>query len=202
MKLYLIPFNAEAKVLTAILPNCRKVSNSLFKNRWEYKGGEVISWNEMGTKAIEEVIMKIDNFDKYSSVILFGSAGSLAPDLKLGEVFSCISIKNTENKCWQMPVLGGIKPNSLLTTKELIFDNNLRMKYHQEFSCNLVDMEASIFAKYSSEGFFKNAETYIIRFISDNYDTLPPLDETKNTYTKNFLSIAQAEIAKYRELLI
>ena len=51
------------------------------------------------------------------------------------------------------------------------------MKYHKEFNCNLVDMEASIFAKLSSEGFFKQAETYIIRFISDNYDTLPPFDE-------------------------
>ena len=202
MKLYLVPFNAEAKVLISILPNCKKVPNSLFQNRWEYKGGEVICWNEVGTKAMKDIIMKIGNFEKYSSVILFGSAGSLAPDLKLGDVFSCTTIKDTENNCWQMPTITGFKSNSLLTTNELIFDNNLRMKYHKEFDSNLVDMEASIFAKLSSEGFFKKSETYIIRFISDNYETLPPFDETKNTYTKNFLSIAQAEIAKYRKLLI
>ena len=202
MKLYLIPFNAEAKVLTAILPDCRKVSNNLFKNRWEYKGGEVICWNEMGLPPIREVINKIGNFEKYSSVVLFGSAGSLSPNLKLGEVFSCTTIKDTEKGFWQMAEYKGLKTNSLLTSKALVFDNEKRMEYHQKFNCNLVDMEASAFAELASQGLFKNAETYIIRFISDTYETLPPWDEAKNSYTKSFLSIAQAEITKYRKLLI
>ena len=59
MKLFLVPFNFEAKVLTAILPNCKKVPNSLFQNRWEYIGGEVVSWNEVGTEAIKDVIISI-----------------------------------------------------------------------------------------------------------------------------------------------
>ncbi len=202
MKLYLVPFNAEAKVLTAILPNCKKVPNSIFQNRWEYKGGEIICWNAMGIKAIEDVIMKIGNFDKYSSVILFGSAGSLSPNLKLGELYSCTTIKDTDNKQWEMPRIQEFNNNSLLTTPELIFDNNKRMEYYKKFNCSLVDMEASIFAKLSSEGFFKQAETYIIRFISDNYDTLPPFDEAKNTYTKSFLEIVHKEIVKYRKQLI
>ena len=202
MKLFLIPFKAEAKVLISMLPNCKKVPNSFFKNRWEYKNGEIISWDEVGTKAIENVIKTIGGFEKYSSVILFGSAGSLAPNLKLGDVYSCTTIKDTENKCWQMQAINGIKTNSLLTTNELIFDNNLRMKYHQEFNCNLVDMEASAFAKLSSEGFFKNAETHIIRFISDNYEVLPLFDDAKNSYTKSFLELAHTEIIKYRKLII
>ena len=202
MKLFLIPFKAEAKVLISMLPNCKKVPNSFFKNRWEYKNGEIISWDEVGTKAIENVIKTIGGFEKYSSVILFGSAGSLAPNLKLGDVYSCTTIKDTENKCWQMQAINGIKTNSLLTTNELIFDNNLRMKYHQEFNCNLVDMEASAFAKLSNEGFFKKAETHIIRFISDNYEVLPLFDDEKNSYTKSFLELAYMEIVKYRKLII
>jgi nucleoside phosphorylase len=202
MKLYLVPFNAEAKVLTAILPNCRKVSNSSFQNRWEYKGGEIICWNKVGIEPIKEVIMKIGNFENYSSVILFGSAGSLAPDLHLGKVYSCTTIKDIENKLWQMPTLEGIETNSLLTTNELIFDNDLRMKYHKEFNCNLVDMEASIFAELSIQGFFKQAKTFIVRFISDNYDTLPQFNLATNNYTKDFLLKANSEIVKYRKLLI
>lgn len=202
MKLYLVPFNAEAKVLTAILPNCRKAPNSIFPNRWEYKGGEVVSWNEMGTKAINEVILKIKDFDKFSSVILFGSAGSLSPDLKLGNVYSCTTIKDTNGKCWQIPELEGLNTNSLLTANELIFDNNKRLECFQKYNCNLVDMEASAFAKLSSENFFKQAKTYIIRFISDNYKTLPPTDDVTKSYKKDFLLLAQKEMLKYRKILI
>ena len=202
MKLYLVPFNAEAKVLTAILPNCRKAPTPLFKNRWEYNGGEVISWNEVGTKAIYEVIQKIGDFEKYSSVILFGSAGSLAPDLQLGEIFSCTTIKDLDNKNWQMPCLQGFKSNSLLTTPELIFDNNKRKEYHEKYNCNLVDMEASIFADLSNKGFFKKAETYIIRFLSDNYEILPPFDLAKNSYNESFSKTVNKEIVKYRKILI
>ena len=202
MKLYLIPFNAEAKVLTSILPNCKKSPNSLFQNRWEYKNGEIISWNEVGINPIYEVIKKIGNFEKYSSVILFGSAGSLAPDLKLGEVYSCTTIKDLNNNSWEMPALKGIQQNSLLTTNELVFDNNKRFEYFQKFNCNLVDMEASIFAKLSNEGFFKGAETYVIRFLSDNYEALPPFNEAKNTYTKDFLTLAQSKLAKFGKILI
>ncbi len=202
MKLYLIPFNAEAKVLTAILPNCRKTPNLLFKNRWVYKGGEVISWNEVGTKAIHEVIEKIGDFEKYSSVILFGSAGSLAPNLQLGDIFCCTTIKDLEGNTWEMPNLREFKENSLLTTPELIFDNNKRMEYFKKFSCNLVDMEASIFADLTNKGFFKKAETYIIRFISDNYEVLPPLNLERNSYTENFTKTVNNEIKKYRKILI
>lgn len=202
MKLYLVPFNAEAKVLTSILPNCKKVSNSISQNRWEYKGGEIICWNKMGIKDFEDLIMRIENFDNYSSVILFGSAGSLVPDLKLGKLYSCTTIKDTENNHWEMPIFNGIEPNSLLTTNELIFDNKLRMEYHQRYNCNLVDMEASIFAKLSNEGFFKKTKTFIIRFVSDNYETLPPFDEAKNSYTKSFLAKANSEMVKYRKILI
>ncbi len=202
MKLYLIPFNAEAKVLTAILPNCRKSPNTLFKNRWEYKGGEVISWNEVGTKAIYEVIQKIGDYEKYSSVILFGSAGSLAPDLELGKIFCCTTVKDLEGNSWKMPSLQEFKENSLLTTPELIFDNNKRMEYFKKYNCSLVDMEASIFAELSSKGFFKNAGTFIIRFLSDNYDVLPPLDLAKNSYNESFSKTVNKEIIKYRKILI
>lgn len=203
MKLFLVPFNFEAKVLTAILPNCKKVPNSLFQNRWEYKGGEVVSWNEVGTEAIKDVIMKIGNFEKYSSVILFGSAGSLSPNLNLGELFVCTTIKDTENNCWKMPALAGFNSNSMLTTKEMIFDNNLRKKYFQEFNCELVDMEASIFAKLSAEGYFKDTESFVIRFVSDNYETLPPLvDGEIKSYSKSFMTKAHSEMIKYRKILI
>ena len=202
MKLYLIPFNAEAKILTAILPNCRKAPSPLFKNRWEYKGGEIISWNEVGTKAIYEVIQKIGNFEKYSSVILFGSAGSLAPNLQLGDIFCCTTIKDLDGNTWQMPSLKGFNTNSILTTPELIFDNNKRKEYHEKYNCNLVEMEASIFAELSNNGFFKKAETYIIRFLSDNYEVLPPFDQGKNSYTESFSKTVNKEIIKYRKILI
>ena len=90
MKLYLVPFNAEAKVLTSILPNCKKVSNSFSQNRWEYKGGVVVSWNEVGTEAIKDVIMKIGNFEKYTSVILFGSS---TDKFAFSICFMCSSVK-------------------------------------------------------------------------------------------------------------
>lgn len=202
MKLYLIPFTAEAKVLTAILPNCRKSPNQLFKNRWEYKGGEVISWNEAGTKPIHEVIKSIGDFDKYSSVILFGSAGSLAPNMQLGDIFCCTTVKDIEGNSWEMPSMQEFKKNSLLTTPELIFDNNKRMEYFKKYNSNLVDMEASIFAELSSQGFFKKAETYIIRFVSDNYEILPPLDLAKSSYNESFIKLANKEITKYRKILI
>ena len=202
MKLFLVPFKAEAKVLLSILPNCRKKTDSLFPNHWEYKGGEVISWNKVGLEPFRDIVKKIGNFEKYSSVILFGSAGSLSPDLKLGEVFSCTTVKDTESGCWQIPLLEGLTPNSLLTSKALVFDNNKRLEYFRKYNCPLVDMEASAFAKLASEGIFKQAETYVIRFISDTYKTLPPMDELGNNYTPDFLKIVHPIMVKYRKIII
>ena len=202
MKLYLVPFKAEAKVLLSILPNCKKTENTLSKNRWEYKGGEIISWNEVGLDPFRKIVKKIGDFDKYSSVILFGSAGSLSPNLKLGEIFSCTTVKDTENGCWSMPALEGLTSNSLLTTKALVFDNNKRMEYFKKYNCNLVDMEASAFSELASEGLFKQAKTYIIRFISDTYETLPSMDEQGNNYTPGFMEIVHPVMVKYRKLFL
>ena len=202
MKLYLVPFKAEAKVLLSILPNCRKKTDSLFPNHWEYKGGEVISWNKVGLEPFRDIVKKIGNFEKYSSVILFGSAGSLSPDLKLGEVFSCTTVKDTESGCWQIPLLEGLTPSSLLTSKALVFDNNNRLEYFRKYNCPLVDMEASAFAELVSEGIFKQAKTYVIRFISDTYEILPPIDELGNNYTPDFLEIVHPVLAKYRKIII
>ena len=202
MKLFLVPFKAEAKVLLSILPNCRKKTDSIFPNHWEYKGGEVISWNKVGLEPFRDIVKKIGNFEKYSSVILFGSAGSLSPDLKLGEVFSCTTVKDTESGCWQIPLLDGLTANSLLTTKALVFDNNKRMEYFKKYNCSLVDMEASAFAVLASEGVFKQADAYVIRFISDTYKTLPPMDELGNNYTPDFLKIVHPIMVKYRKIII
>ena len=202
MKLYLVPFKAEAKVLLSILPNCRKKTDSLFPNHWEYKGGEVISWNKVGLEPFRDIVKKIGNFEKYSSVILFGSAGSLSPDLKLGEVFSCTTVKDTESGCWQIPLLEGLTPSSLLTSKALVFDNNKRLEYFRKYNCPLVDMEASAFAELASEGVFKQADAYVIRFISDTYKTLPPMDKQGNNYSPDFMKLLQPVMAKYRKLFL
>ena len=202
MKLYLVPFKAEAKVLLSIMPNCRKKTDSIFPNHWEYKGGEVISWNKMGLEPFREIVKKIGNFDKFSSVVLFGSAGSLSPDLKLGDIYTCTTIKDSENNSWQMPILEGLTPNSLLTTKALVFDNNKRLEYFKKYNCSLVDMEASVFAQLTSEGYFKQTKTYVVRFISDTYETLPPIDEQGNNYAPNFMNLLHPVMAKYRKLFL
>ena len=156
----------------------------------------------MRLEPFREIVKKIDNFDKFSSVVLFGSAGSLSPDLKLGEIYSCTTIKDTENNSWQMPILEGLTPNSLLTTKALVFDNNKRLEYFKKYNCSLVDMEASVFAQLTSEGYFKQTKTYVVRFISDTYETLPPIDEQGNNYAPNFMNLLHPVMAKYRKLFL
>ncbi len=101
-----------------------------------------------------------------------------------------------------MPLLEGLTPNSLLTTNALVFDNNKRLEYFKKYNCSLVDMEASAFAKLASEGFFKQTQTYVIRFISDTYETLPPIDEQGNNYAPNFMNMLHPVMAKYRKLFL
>ncbi len=230
MRLYLVPFKQEAKLLTAILPNCHSVkissndqpaksaqpapstskSNqpSLIPNPqsptslniWEYNGGLVISWNQAGSAGVEEVVANISDFSPYSEVIMFGSAGSLAHDLSMGQLFCCTNVKDTFGGHWQLPQLKGLPECGILSTEALVFDNEKRNELWQKHHCELVDMETAAFARLASSGAFGSAAFGAIRFVSDTYEILPALDPLTNAFTGKFPPEVRNQITHHRRL--
>lgn len=199
MKLYLVPFRQEAKLLTSILPNCRSLLSENFSGCWEFNGGRVVCWNQAGTNGIIEIIKKIPDLDSFSEVILFGSAGSLAKNLSMGAVYSCTNIKDTKGNSWKIEGVDGFTECSLLTTETLIFDNDLRYELWQKYECELVDMEASAFAELAVKGFFGKAKAGVVRFVSDTYEILPELDPVTKNFTGKFPAEIRQQIAKHRK---
>ena len=230
MKLYMVPFRQEARLLTAILPNCRSVhaysgyqqaksaqpalstsksnQSSLTPNPqsptpltiWEYNGGRVVCWNQAGSAGVEDVVAKISDFSLYSEVIMFGSAGSLAHGLSMGQLFCCTTVKDTFGGCWHLPQLDGLPECGILSTEALVFDNEKRNEFWQKHHCELVDMETAAFARLASLGAFGSAAFGAIRFVSDTYEILPALDPITNAFTGKFPPEVRNQITQHRRL--
>lgn len=201
-QLFLVPFKAEAKLLTSIFPNCKSITDSRFPNHWTFKGGEIISWNIAGKAGMQDTIEKVGIYDNFSSVILFGSCGSLSPNLKLGQIFSCKTIKDTNHSIFELPIPEDFENKDLLCTDDLILDNEERKKLWEEYNCHIVDMEGSVFANFADKGYFGKANPYIIRFVSDTYDCSAPIDSDSLKFTGKFQPEIQQEIIKHRKILL
>ncbi len=201
-QLFLVPFKAEAKLLTSIFPNCKAITDSEFPNHWTFKGGEIISWNIAGKTAMRDTIEKIGLYEVFSSVILFGSCGSLSPNLKLGQIFSCKTVKDTNKSIFELPVPEVFENKDLLCTDDLILVNSERKRLWEEYNCHIVDMEGAVFAGFAHKGYFGKAHTYIIRFVSDNYECSAPINPDSKKFTGKFQPEIQQEIIKHRRLLL
>ena len=199
MKLYLVPFRQEAKLLISILPNCRALPDSGFPGCCEYTGGRVVCWNQAGVQGVVDLVKKITDFSGYSEVILFGSAGSLAKELELGRIYTCTRIKDTFGGVWNMPAVSSFQESGLLTAEELVFENNKRQELWQKYNCELVDMEASAFAYLAEKNAFGDAKTGVVRFVSDTYEILPKLDIVTRNFTGKFPKEVSQQISKHRK---
>lgn len=202
MKLYLVPFKQEAKLLTAIMPNCRQIKDSAFAGEWEYNGGRIICWNQAGSAGVADVVNKISDFSAYSDIIMFGSAGSLAHNLSMRQIFCCTTIKDTHGGCWKMPAVKGLPESGILSTEALVFDNGKRDELWQKYQCELVDMETAAFAEIAVSGRLGTANFGAIRFVSDTYDVLPELDPTTNNFTGKFPQEIRNQIGKARKNIL
>lgn len=202
MKLYLVPFKQEAKLLTAILPNCHQVKNGNWGGEWSFNNGYIICWNQAGGVGVYDIVNRISDFSQYSEVIMFGSAGSLAHDLSMGQIFCCTTVKNTNGGHWQIAALPGFPECGILSTEALVFDNGKRDELWQKYQCELVDMETAAFAELAASGVFGSARVGAIRFVSDTYDILPEIDPLTNNFTGKFPPEVRIGITKYRKCLI
>ena len=132
---------------------------------------------------------------------MFGSAGSLAHDLSMGQIFCCTTVKNTNGGHWQIPALPGFHECGILSTEALVFDNEKRNELWQKYQCELVDMETAAFAELVASGAFGSARAGVIRFVSDTYDILPELDPLTNKFTGKFPTEVRNQISKNSKAL-
>ena len=133
---------------------------------------------------------------------MFGSAGSLAHDLSMGQIFCCTTVKNTNGGYWQFPALPGFPECGILSTEALVFDNEKRNELWQKYQCELVDMETAAFAELAASGAFGPACVGAIRFVSDTYDILPELDPLTNNFTGKFPPEVRNHITRFRKFLL
>lgn len=192
MRLFLAPFKAEAKLLASILPNCKLASDDSFPNRWTFKGGEIISWNSAGAEALLKAIERI-NFDKFSSVILFGSSGALAPDLKLGEVFSCTEIMDFAGRSIKLSGLKKMLCAKLLTSEKPVETSEGRNRLYEKYKADLVDMESFAFAQVAIGDGICPFLSYVVRFVSDTQD---------KAFNGKFPDEIRAALVKYRNAFV
>ena len=73
--LILAPFKAEARLLAAILPDCRQSDAA----SWSFKGGRLATANAAGGAPLLALLDSELTQASYRRIILFGAAGALAP---------------------------------------------------------------------------------------------------------------------------
>lgn len=173
-KLIVCPFIAEARMLLAVLPECRKIA----ADSWQNKDYLIKVLNGFGEKPVVDFFAS--EFKESSvlndQIVLFGSAGALAPDLEPGQLFVCDSMKfddlfitlsvdaadknlTTHSKT--------IEITSQITVREAVFAPNDRAALHAKTGAAIVDMESYFFAR---EAIKLGIKPLVIRFISDTAD--------------------------------
>ena len=160
--LFLCPFKAEAKVLAALLPECRQAD----ARHWKCKGGQIYTWNGAGEQPLLAALADQQMPAGFNRFILFGSAGALAPEIETGRFFAAGEVTDGETSLvGRVPT--GFEPAKILTVKRAIFEPGRRLKAWQKTGAELVDMEAFYFIRHFAT---TGQAAAVIRFVSDTAD--------------------------------
>ncbi len=164
------PYLAEAKIIAAGLPGCRKKTG----NSWNFKGGELATINNCGMEPMQNFFAGFNRWECFSRFWLFGSAGAIDENSELGQVFICNRFLSQnaviESNSGSMPT--ALK-NSIATAVSFTVDEPVmtpadRKILHLSSGAGLVDMESFHFAKIMNE---QKMDFMVIRFVSDTAST-------------------------------
>lgn len=159
MILYLCPFQAEARLLASILPDCRATA----LGRRVFNNGEILTWNAAGPQALANALQQHGKLHEFSRIILFGAGGALSPDLRIGDLFAASSVSDGGKKL-RLNVPAGFAGCELFSARQPILSAADRQNAFLRHATEMVDMEGFWFA----EKFSDSAQpTAIIRFVSD-----------------------------------
>lgn len=153
---------AEAKLIASFLPEVNKVKSS----EYHFQFGRIVFWDCLGKDGINKIIK-----DKYTIgdiPILFGMAGALSPDVKIGSAFAASCLKSFDVAVSiLMPAHKDFPTCNVYTSDSAVTDNNHRQELFEKTKCEIVEMEGIYFAQY-----FKTIKqkSYIFRVVSDTYN--------------------------------
>jgi nucleoside phosphorylase len=160
--LILAPFKAEARLLAGILPDCRQSGAA----SWSFKGGRLATANAVGGAALLALLDRELAQASYRSIILFGAAGALAPELQIGQLFSCDTFfyANSQLELPAPPDLPDLPPAAVVTVDQPAITRDDRAQLAAKHNASLVDMESFFFAE-AMQG--RGLNGAVIRFVSD-----------------------------------
>lgn len=157
--LILTAFKPEARLLAAILPDCRQSDAS----NWTFKGGKLTTANAAGGDALLALLdFELSQAD-YLRIILFGAAGALVPELKIGQVYACDSLFYAGRKM-ALPFSKEFPTASVVTVDQPVTTKEDRIRLAENYHAQLVDMESFFFAEALHDRGLSGA---VIRFVSD-----------------------------------
>jgi len=161
--LILAPFKAEARIIAAILPDCRQSATS----GWDFSGGRLATGNASGRDALFLLLNKELSGINYDRIVLFGAAGALAPGLEIGQLFNCNRFIHADLKL-DLPVSTALPTATVVTVDQPVVANEARCQLNTSFNASIVDMESYFFAAAMHE---KSQNCAVIRFVSDTAST-------------------------------
>ena len=157
--LILAPFKAEARLLAAILPDCRQSDAA----SWSFKGGRLATANAAGGAPLLALLDRELAQASYRRIILFGAAGALAPELQIGQLFCCNKLFYAGRQL-ELPTLPDLPPAAIVTVDLPASTRDERAQLAVKYKASLVDMESFFFAE-AMQG--RGLDGVVIRFISD-----------------------------------
>jgi nucleoside phosphorylase len=154
----------EAALLLPYLKQCKKVS----KRHYSFLCGNLHIVGTPGEKSLISCLDQLE-FNQDQQVILFGTAGALDQNLKIGEIFSVSSVLKLEPNKFEkrnLTVLDKLVPVSTtaLTAKQPVVKKKDRLKCFAETKARIVDMEGFYFAEYLAK---HGVESVMTRIVSD-----------------------------------
>ncbi|PKL48955.1 MAG: hypothetical protein CVV42_08140 [Candidatus Riflebacteria bacterium HGW-Riflebacteria-2] len=157
--LILAPFKAEARLLAAILPDCRQSDAA----SWFFKGGRLVTANAAGGDPLFALLDRELTQASYRRIILFGAAGALAPELQVGQLFCCNRFFYACRQL-ELPAPADLPPAAVVTVDQPAITRDDRAQLAAKYDASLVDMESFFFAE-AMQG--RELNGAVIRFVSD-----------------------------------
>ncbi len=157
---FFCPFKAEAELLAANIPDCRKVNSQT----WSSEKTMIFTWNGAGFLPMQKFLdcFPIEKL-KTKNIFLFGCAGSVDDSHQPGQIFSINQVK-FEKESIDLDTVKEINAIIVLTKDAPVQSNILRQNIFEKHGSCLIDMESFHFIKYFNKHLI---ESKIIRFVSD-----------------------------------
>ncbi|NLF96498.1 MAG: hypothetical protein GX569_07150 [Candidatus Riflebacteria bacterium] len=157
--LILAPFKAEARLLVAIMPDCRQSDAA----SWFFRGGKLVTANAAGGAPLLALLDSELTQASYRRIILFGAAGALAPEQQLGQLFCCNRLFYADRQL-ELPPLPDLPTAAIITVDQPAITRDDRAQLAAKYGASLVDMESFFFAE-AMQG--RGLNGAVIRFVSD-----------------------------------